>query len=562
MKKLIAILLCLSLALSLGVLSVLASEELTDDAPEAAAEPIAEEAPPTLDGDESDGGEPSDGGETGGPGKVTPTDAEETVTPTDAYDESGNLLTSGTIPGTQITWRYEDGVLTLEGAGAMPDFASDNGENHVPWFAWTDKIDAIIVGEGITRVGANMASLCLGLQEIDLPEGLTEIGNSAFNGCVGLTHVFLPSTLESIGSSAFADCAAFDAGLQYINFPDGLKSIGDRAFDGDPLAAVVLPASLESIGESAFQGTAIHELTIPGGVTLGAQAFGACRSLTSVTVEDGVTVLPEHCFDGCSSLTELELPNTIEAVGRYAVNGTALTALALPSDDEYQFAGWFDEDGNIYTPEDVMQTGGSLGTLYPSWLYAWVEGRFTDVSATAWYHDAVQYCFQAGLMNGMSETTFAPNDTATRAQVVTVLWRLAGEPEGSGSAFSDVTAGSWYAGAVAWAAEAGVTTGYPDRTFRPGSAVTRQEFLTFLYRFTQYWAEPNEDYEGDPVSGFADSASIGSWALPAERWSTACGLQTGVKNSDGTYSLNPTQSIKRSEMATFLMRYCVSLTLS
>ena len=558
MKKLISLLLCLSLVLSFGVLSVLASEEQPDDTPEAAAEAAPEEAVPVLDGEEP-GDDTSEGGDSGGTGKVTPTDAEDTVTPTDAYDESGNLITSGTIPGTEITWSYEAGVLTLEGAGAMPDFAPDNGENHVPWFAWTDKIQAIIVGNGITRIGAHTADLCTKLQEMDLPEGLTEIGTSAFAGCAGLSHIFLPSTLESIGDQAFAGCAASDGGLQYINFPDGLKSIGASAFSNDPLAAAVLPQSLESVGENAFAGTSIHELTIPGGAAIGRQAFQSCPNLASVTVENGVTELPEHCFDGCRLLAELELPASIETVGSCAVKGTALTALTLPSDDEYEFVGWVDDDGTLYTAEEVMQNNGNIGTLYSSWLRTWVEGRFTDVKETAWYHDAVQFCYQAELMNGMSETIFDPNGSATRGQVVTVLWRLAGEPAAKDSDFSDVAGGKYYSTAVAWAADNGITTGYPDGTFRPNNAVTRQEFLTFLFRFTEAWAgKQPSSCDLDPLADFADRDKVGSWAQSAECWSVAAGLQEGSLEN-GVLYLNPTQSIKRSEMAAFLMRYCVAI---
>jgi len=162
-------------------------------------------------------------------------------------------------------------------------------------------------------------------------------------------------------------------------------------------------------------------------------------------------------------------------------------------------------------------------------------------------------------MNGMSDRIFDPNGSATRAQVVTVLWRLAGEPASSGSSFSDVTAGSWYADAVAWAAEAGVTTGYPDDTFRPNNAVTRQEFLTFLFRFTEAWAgEQPSSCDLDPLAEFADRDLVGSWAQSAECWSVAAGFQQGSLENGALY-LNPTQSIKRSEMAAFLMRYCTAI---
>ena len=287
---------------------------------------------------------------------------------------------------------------------------------------------------------------------------------------------------------------------------------------------------------------------------------GNASHIHCVVFANGVKEIKSGFLRDLPNVERIELPITIERVGHdIFLSSPNLAEVIVWGPEGYELSGWCDGNGNVFELAEICSGTEFYGDLSPAWIRAWVEGRFTDVSETSWYHDAVQFCYQAMIMNGISDTAFSPNGTATRAQVVTVLWRLAGEPEGGGSSFSDVSAGKYFSDAVAWAAANGITNGYTDGTFRPNNAVTRQEFLTFLYRFTQYWAEPNEDYEGDPVSDFADKASIGSWALPAERWSTACGLQVGVQNSDGTYSLNPTQTIKRSEMATFLMRYCYSI---
>ena len=108
---------------------------------------------------------------------------------------------------------------------------------------------------------------------------------------------------------------------------------------------------------------------------------------------------------------------------------------------------------------------------------------FTDVAAGAYYYDAVLWAVEQGITNGTTATTFSPNATVTRAQTVTFLWRSAGSPAVSGSGFADVASDAYYAGAVAWAVSEGITNGTTTTTFSPGSSCTRAQIVTFLYRY-------------------------------------------------------------------------------
>lgn len=108
---------------------------------------------------------------------------------------------------------------------------------------------------------------------------------------------------------------------------------------------------------------------------------------------------------------------------------------------------------------------------------------FTDVSASAYYYDAVLWAVEQGITNGTSATTFSPDATVTRGQTVTFLWRNAGSPAVSGGSFTDVAADAYYAGAVAWAASEGITSGTTAATFSPSSNCTRAQIVTFLYRY-------------------------------------------------------------------------------
>ena len=151
---------------------------------------------------------------------------------------------------------------------------------------------------------------------------------------------------------------------------------------------------------------------------------------------------------------------------------------------------------------------------------------FTDVKAGAWYADAVKYVFDQGLMSGMSAQEFGPDGQVTRGQVVTILWRLAGSPTVSGKAFPDVSASAWYADAVAWASANGVVSGYENGGFGPGDPVTREQLAAILYRYALISGK-DADQTAD-LSGYTDSVTISAWAPQALKWAVGSGLISGT----------------------------------
>lgn len=175
---------------------------------------------------------------------------------------------------------------------------------------------------------------------------------------------------------------------------------------------------------------------------------------------------------------------------------------------------------------------------------------FVDVTEDKWYYDAVAYVYQQGIMVGMSETTFEPNTTVNRAQVVQMLYNLEGQPQVSGdSGFSDIRDGQWYAKAVAWASANDVVAGYEDGTFRPTRAVTREEFAQILYnyaKFKGYGLSASAD-----LGKFPDSGQVSSWAETALGWANGNGLING--HDDGR--LDPKGSTIRAQAASILMNF-------
>ena len=169
---------------------------------------------------------------------------------------------------------------------------------------------------------------------------------------------------------------------------------------------------------------------------------------------------------------------------------------------------------------------------------------FTDVPASAYYYDAVYWAVENGVTNGTSATTFSPNASCTRAQMVTFLWRAAGspEPESTVNPFTDVSASAYYYDAVLWAVEQGITNGTSATTFGPDATVTRGQTVTFLWR-----------YDGSPAvsgSGFDDVVSDAYYA-DAVAWAAGEGVTSGT--SATTFS--PSNDCTRGQIVTFLYRY-------
>ena len=180
--------------------------------------------------------------------------------------------------------------------------------------------------------------------------------------------------------------------------------------------------------------------------------------------------------------------------------------------------------------------------------------KFTDVSASSWAKDGIDYVVSYGYMNGTGNgSTFSPSGTMSRSMIVTVLYRIAGQPaHGDSNPFSDVDTG-WYYDAVLWAYENGIVTGTSATTFAPDGNVTREQMATFLYRFAGYMGY-DTDSKAD-LGTFPDEGSVGSWAKDALAWANAEGLITGAK-SGSSVILDPQGIATREQVATILMRFC------
>ena len=152
---------------------------------------------------------------------------------------------------------------------------------------------------------------------------------------------------------------------------------------------------------------------------------------------------------------------------------------------------------------------------------------FPDVDENDWFYDEVVYVYENGLMNGVENNQFAPNTATNRAMLATILYRLAGEPAVSGDLpFTDVKSGTWYTDAVLWAAQNGIVNGLGENTFAPMNTLTREQLVTMLYRYAE--AEGYDVSAAADLSGYPDAGKVQTYAQKAMSWAVAEGIVEGM----------------------------------
>ena len=242
---------------------------------------------------------------------------------------------------------------------------------------------------------------------------------------------------------------------------------------------------------------------------------------------------------------------TVTVSSKSASKGDTVTITAAP-DKGYELSGIKVIDQNGREVKLTDKGGGKYTFVMPAGKITvkavfmddnTMLNFFTDVHAEDYYYDAVLWAAQKGITGGMSDTLFAPNAACTRAQIVTFLWRAAGSPEPSAlSDFTDVPSDKYYAKAVAWAVENGITNGTTDTTFGPDETCTRAHGVTFLSR-----AAGTNTASGN--SNFAD-VDVNAYYASAVKWAVDNGITNGISSS----LFGPDSSCTRAQIVTFLYR--------
>lgn len=232
----------------------------------------------------------------------------------------------------------------------------------------------------------------------------------------------------------------------------------------------------------------------------------------------------------------------ITAVPDYGCTLSSLSVRTATGDSVHVYNAQKADTYYFYMPDQYVSVSAVFTGKYTSL-------PFNDVSYGDWYYDAVQFVYSKGIMDGVDYYKFAPNGTITRGMILTMLWRMAGEPfEMPVTSFTDVEIGRYYTTAVAWACRNGIADGMGESTFGPNDAITREELVTLLYRYAQYFGH---SCIGTSIEGFADAGSVSSYAYNAMCWAYKAGVVTGTTGS----RLNPQGTASRAEAAQMIMSF-------
>lgn len=326
----------------------------------------------------------------------------------------------------------------------------------------------------------------------------------------------------------------------------------------DPAVGTVVLAG-RSIANACDAGAAALQVKFRSGmVTLDARALAALdlHKDVAVSLASGASLNAAQQRALGSQAAAATLANASVLVDGAAAScpaGSVRAAVAVNAADD--LTAWsLADDGSI------SAVGGAYDAGQQTYAFDVVNGvtaiarfPFTDVVAGTWYYGAAAYAYNNGLFAGMTPTTFAPNATMTRAMLVSVLWRLAGEPAPKApNTFVDVPDGAWYTDAVTWAAENGVVSGIGGSRFDPSGFVTREQTAEILYNYAHskgYDVSARAD-----LTAFPDAGSVSGWAEEALSWANAAGLINGTVR-DGQTILDPQGSASRAQVAMILMKY-------
>lgn len=373
-------------------------------------------------------------------------------------------------------------------------------------------------------------------------------------------------TADAMTDSQLKEIAASDAPVLF-----------DLSALGEDVTTVNLPAeTYAALAEALEQRADGADKTVTFGTALGSVSFDAAavQAIAAGAVNGTVTLnfaqtgvdelrpAQQAAFEGKHALTTYSLSllaggATVSSFGDGGVTVELPLPLAPGTEGRFYAFYFVADDGKTERMPTRFENGKLFVGIrhFSDYVLVYEPRPFADVAEGAWYYDAVYDCYDRGIMEGVSDDTFDPDGETSRAMVVTMLWRLAGEPAADGAlTFTDVPAGEWYTEAVRWAVGAGVVDGYEDNTFRPSDSATREQLAAILYRYAQ---TKGEGFKGMWyfLLDYPDAADVSDWADEAMHWMVMHEIITGTTDADGETVLDPQGTATRAQVAAIMTRF-------
>ena len=407
---------------------------------------------------------------------------------------------------------------------------SDATNKNVTW-STSDASIATVTDGVVTAVAPGTATITV----------TTEDGNKAATCAVTVTAATVPVTGVTLNKTSTSLYVGDTETLTPTITPDNATNKNVTWSSDDTSVATVDASGLVT---AVARGTAVITATAADGSGASASCTVTVSSylppanpnyrITVEAAQGGTVTADPTAAKAGATVTLTPVPDRGYQVGTVAVTDRFGDAVAVTeqADGTYTF---------------TMPNGQVTVTV----TFEQAPLPFPDVTEGDWFYDAVRYAYETGLMDGVGDSLFAPNSDTTRAQLVTILYRLEGEPEVSGtSGFTDVAADTWYTDAVAWAAANGIVNGVSETEFAPGKDITREQLATILFRYAE--AKGYDVSARADLSAYPDADQIQSYAAESVAWAVAEGLIQGFEDN----TLRPAGNATRAQIATILMRFC------
>ena len=312
----------------------------------------------------------------------------------------------------------------------------------------------------------------------------------------------------------------------------------------------MLPTGLTAIPSFLFTRCyGLEAVFIPDSVrSIGGCAFSFCSRLQEIRLPKHLSSVPAECFRGCTSLVRVWMTNSVMSIDATAFDECdAMQELYFYGTEE-QLRSRLRLD-NVMPQSGLYHTSAYLINAYPDAYY----GFFDMPEETEWSYEGISFCLNNGFMNGMGEGLFQPNGTTTRAQLVTILWRMCEEPAAEKAADFTDTKDHWAKDAVSWAAENGIVNGVGESLFAPDAPITREQLVTIFHRFCKEYLGMDVS-QTQALDTFPDASSVSDWAQDAMQWGVGVKLISGVATKDGAI-LQPQGSATRAQIAKVILNF-------
>lgn len=432
--------------------------------------------------------------------------------------------------------------------------------------------------------------------------GIFSNGKAAFKG--GSTHIVAQNAVQAkefafertlIKEEGCKVCRTTDDKYMYIG-KTGTETEGEYATDITVIrdeAAYVLTVSEKPTASNIKSGDSLSDSSLSGGVvknrdgqtisgtwawkapetkmsqsgafnmtavfTASDSAYNTVDADVSVTVTQVITPGGGSSSSSSSSSSysytytvTFETNGGIKVSSQSVKSGSTAYEPNAPFRAGFTFDGWY-ADRNLKQKYNFSTPVTANIVLYAKWTGTGETGTgFSDVKTDDWFCSAVNYVVGKKLFNGVSDSEFAPNDSLTRAMLVTILYRLDGEPEtGIGEGFADVESGAYYEKAVAWAKANGIVNGITDSEFAPNNNITREQISSIIYRYAKYKGYDVSVGEDTNILSYEDANKISDWAVVAIQWACGAGLINGRTES----TIVPDGTATRAEAAAIMQRF-------